>query len=87
MPLTGFLLRTKTEANNPTWNADKIFIKICHCTLIIFNNTPAWLSHHWLRVLVFFRMKEHNGGECIPVVMSTSVKFLREYGEDVYDNL
>jgi len=32
-------------------------------------------------------MKEHNGGESIPFVMSTSVKFLREYGEDVYDNL
>ena len=35
--------------------------------------------------LLFFRMVENNSGECIPPVLSISVKFLRETGEEGFN--
>ena len=35
-----------------------------------------------LLLIILFRMKEKNHGECIPLVLSTSVTFLRESGRN-----
>lgn len=49
----------------------------------VFYATPAEIPKTKQFGVSLSWMKEHNGGECIPVVMSTSVKFLREYGLEV----
>lgn len=49
----------------------------------VFYATPAEIPKTKQFGVSLSWMKEHNDGECIPVVMSTSVKFLREYGLEV----
>ncbi|XP_029197373.2 rho GTPase-activating protein 8-like [Acropora millepora] len=49
----------------------------------VFYATPAEIPKTKQFGVSLSWMKENNGGECIPVVMSTSVKFLREYGLEV----
>lgn len=49
----------------------------------VFYATPAEIPKTKQFGVSLSWMKEHNGGESIPVVMSTSVKFLREYGLEV----
>ena len=64
------------------------------CLYNCYDHSWLYLKYNWARMflldpfsLFYLRMKENNNGDCIPPVMSTSVKFLRETGEQVMKSI